>query len=62
MKDDKPDKIDCLQCEHFAVTWEPKFPRACRLYGFKTMSYPSVEVLKSSGIECLGFVKKERGK
>ena len=58
MEDKNADRIDCLHCEHFFVTWNPKFPRACKLYGFKTAQFPSVEVLKASGEECLGFVKK----
>ena len=54
-----PVRIDCLKCVHFFVTWNPRFPRACRLYGFETASFPSVEVLKASGEECMGFVKKD---
>jgi len=53
------DRIDCIQCEHFIVTWNPRFPRACRLYGFKSMQLPSVEVMKATGEECIGFVKKK---
>ena len=52
------DRVDCLQCEHFIVSWDPKFPRGCKLYGFKTMGYPSVEVVKATGEDCIGFVKK----
>ena len=53
-------RIDCLKCEHFVVTWNPQFPRACKLYGFKTMSLPSAEVLKASGEDCKGFVQKKK--
>ena len=62
MKEKNPAEINCLECEHFAVTWEPKFPRGCKLYGFKSASFPSIEVFRSSGAECMGFAKKERGK
>ena len=51
-------RIDCLKCKHFAVTWEPKHPKSCKLYGFKSTTLPSVAVFKSTGSECLGFEKK----
>ncbi len=53
-------RIDCLRCKHFAVTWDPKFPRSCRLYGFKTRNMPSAEVFRNTGTPCLGYEKKER--
>ena len=54
-------KIDCLQCKHFVITWNPKFPKACKLYGFKSIYYPSSEVLKATGEECIGFeIKPQR--
>ena len=56
------DKINCLQCVHFAVTWEPRFPKSCRLFGFKSADLPSVAVYKNSGIVCEGFEKKQKFK
>ena len=53
-------KPDCIKCRYFAVSWDPNFPRSCRLYGFKTTSFPSVQVYNSSGTECLGFTEKKR--
>ena len=53
------EKIDCMKCEYFTVTWNPKFPRGCKLYGFKTVAYPSVEVLKATGEECAGYTIKK---
>ena len=55
-------KIDCIQCEHFVITWDPRFPRACRLYGFRSRQFPSVEVVKATGEECIGFAQKKREK
>ena len=55
---DEQERINCVKCKHFAVSWDPKFPRWCKLYGFKTVGFPSVEVLKATGEECLGYVKK----
>ena len=52
------ERIDCMQCEHYFVTWNPKFPRGCKLYGFKTAGFPSVEVYKATGEDCIGYAKK----
>ena len=57
-KPNNPNKINCLQCVYFTVTWDPKYPRSCKLYGFKTSDMPSATVYKSSGLPCDGFVKK----
>jgi hypothetical protein len=54
----KNTKINCMQCKYFSLTWEPKHPRMCRLYGFKTSGMPSDTVYKSSGVPCDGFVPK----
>ena len=55
-------KADCFQCVHFAITWEPKFPRCCKLFGFKTAKMPSAAVLESSGEPCAGFQSKKKPK
>jgi len=52
-------KINCLSCKHFYVTWDPRFPRGCKAYGFKTKLLPSADVRASSGKPCLGF--EDRG-
>lgn len=62
MTADNTNKINCYQCKHFVVTWEPKFPRACKFFGFKTANLPSSSVHTASGIECLGFVRKDSKK
>jgi hypothetical protein len=62
MQNERKDKVDCYQCKHFAVTWEPKFPRSCKLFGFKTTQLPSVAVMKSSGVPCEGFERKASDK
>ena len=62
MKDDdmsNADSVNCFQCEHFAVTWEPEFPKSCKLFGFKSKTQPSAAVYESTGSVCLGFEKKE---
>ncbi len=59
MEDENTNRIDCLKCVHYAVTWDYSRPRSCKLYGFKSAYMPSAEVFQSSGVECMGFEKKE---
>jgi len=62
MGDNQKDKVNCFQCIHFATTWEPKHPRSCKFFGFKTAQLPSVDVEKSSGATCEAFEKKAKKK
>jgi hypothetical protein len=55
-------KVNCMQCVHFAVTWDPKHPRGCKLFGFKSERMPSIPVREDSGVECLGFERKKIAK
>ena len=55
---DNDNKVNCMQCVHYAVTWDPKHPRGCRLFGFKSARMPSAGVREDSGYDCLGFEKK----
>lgn len=50
--------VDCRRCNHFKVTWEKDRPYSCKIFGFKSKRMPSVEVLLSSGTECLKFSQK----
>ena len=54
----KDNKVDCFKCAHFVVTWSTTHPRACKLFGFKGLSMPSVTVKNSSGAPCEGFTPK----
>ncbi len=54
-KPSAPTKVNCLRCEHFYVTWNPKFPRACRIFGFKGRSIPSIQVKRITGVACCAF-------
>jgi len=58
MGDGRDEKRDCFSCVHFAVTWEPRHPRSCKLFGFKSAQLPSVAVEKSSGAPCEGYERK----
>ncbi|KJS20113.1 MAG: uracil-DNA glycosylase [Clostridiaceae bacterium BRH_c20a] len=52
-------RVNCLKCQFFYITWEKKFPRGCKAHGFKTAQNPSTLVLRSSGTKCLYFKQKE---
>ena len=50
--------VNCMQCVHFYVTWEKKFPKACKIYDFKTKTLPSAAVYEITGVQCLAFERK----
>jgi hypothetical protein len=56
----KINKINCFHCVHFAITWDTKFPKACKAFGFKTANMPSVAVFQSTGIDCIAFIAKQK--
>lgn len=56
----KTERIDCLKCRHYYVTWDPSFPRGCKAFGFKSQAMPSVAVRNSSGSPCLNFEPKPK--
>jgi hypothetical protein len=49
---------NCYQCKHFAISWQPSAPYACRLLGFKSRVLPAIEVMRIDGRMCLGFTPK----
>ena len=52
--------INCFFCEHFYITYERRFPYGCRALGFKSVRMPSVDVYKSSDMDCALFERKEK--
>ena len=52
-------KPNCLKCIHFKITWDPAFPRACEVFGFKGQAMPSAEVFNATGRPCPAFLLKE---
>jgi hypothetical protein len=46
---------NCLECKNYYITYDPKLPRGCRAYGFKSQGVPSQVVLATSGIPCQFF-------
>jgi hypothetical protein len=58
----KQQRVDCMKCHHFYITWDPKFPKGCRAFGFKSHTLPSRTVLSSSGKPCMNFEPKIKPK
>ena len=46
---------NCLQCRHFIVTWDARFPRGCRVFGVKSRKLPSLVVFENTGRHCPTF-------
>ncbi|MEA2061181.1 MAG: uracil-DNA glycosylase [Thermodesulfobacteriota bacterium] len=56
----KNKRINCHNCCHFYITWDPDFPCGCRAMGFKGKQLPSTTVLRSTGKPCMLFKKKTK--
>jgi hypothetical protein len=54
-KPNPPAAPNCLKCEYFAVTWDAKFPRSCKVFGIKSRNLPSWAVHRSTGKHCPAF-------
>ena len=52
--------VNCRNCRHYYITWEPRTPNGCRLMGFKSQFMPSVHVLRDSGLPCQSYWPKNR--
>jgi len=52
-------EINCLKCEHFKITWNNNFPRACTVFEIKTKNMPSVDVFYATGQKCPSFKLKD---
>ncbi|MFH1139709.1 MAG: uracil-DNA glycosylase [Pseudomonadota bacterium] len=54
--------INCRNCRHYFITWEPVHPHGCRAINFKSRLMPSIQVFRLSGQPCLLFEEKVQGK
>lgn len=52
------ERIVCVKCKHYFVTWKKNKPHGCRAYGFESQAMPSVVVKRTSGSDCNFFQKK----
>ncbi|MCX5834251.1 MAG: uracil-DNA glycosylase [Deltaproteobacteria bacterium] len=52
--------INCHNCRHFFITYDPLFPYGCRVIGFKSRDLPSVVVSRDSGAQCRSYSTKKK--
>ena len=52
-------RINCFKCQHFRVSWDPKYPRSCLVFGFSGPEMPSETVRKATGRDCPAFSPKQ---
>ncbi|WP_335508126.1 uracil-DNA glycosylase [Bacillus sp. JJ722] len=52
-------RINCVKCKHYFVTWDQHAPKGCKAFGFKSIQLPSMIVLQSSGQNCMKFDEKK---
>ena len=49
----------CIGCIYYYVTWDPKKPKGCKYFGFKSLQMPCVVVHKSTGQHCNMYTKRQ---
>ena len=54
------ERIACMKCKHYHVTFDPIAPRGCKLFGFNSSVMPYVLVKQSLGHECTSFEEKAK--
>lgn len=54
------ERIACMKCKHYLVTFDPAAPRGCKLYNFKSAQMPYILVKQSSGKDCTSFEEKNK--
>jgi hypothetical protein len=52
------EKVNCMRCKYYYITYDARMPYGCKLFGFKGRQLPSVSVYQSSGKPCQGFIDK----
>ena len=57
---EKSSYIACGKCVHYFVTYDPKRPRGCKKFGFKSLQSPSLEVFAATGTNCANYQEKVR--
>ncbi|HNW91456.1 MAG TPA: hypothetical protein PKM88_00925 [bacterium] len=55
---DQPAPADCFSCAHFTITYDKRFPYACRVFGFKGKELPARTVFATTGSACTALVPR----
>lgn len=53
-------RVNCKNCKNYFITWDPRFPNGCRLFGVKSGELPSLVVYKSLGKACENYVDRKQ--
>lgn len=53
-------RIPCMRCKHYQTTFDPRAPRGCNLYQFKSTLMPYILVKQSTGGDCPNFSERAR--
>ncbi|RKX79075.1 MAG: uracil-DNA glycosylase [Spirochaetes bacterium] len=48
----------CPRCKHYFITWDPAFPKGCRLFNIKSKQLPSFEVRAANQRDCPAYEAK----
>ena len=56
----KVEKINCFNCSHFFITYDPHEPYGCRAMGFKSRQFPSDVAESCSGLKCQMYTPKKK--
>ncbi len=51
-------EIQCRNCVHYYITYDPSKPHGCRAVGFKSRQNPARVVLANSGLSCQLYTSK----
>lgn len=54
------ERVNCITCVHYYVTWDKNFPYGCRLFEFKSRRLPSLLVRESTGGSCKNHAEKKK--
>ncbi len=57
-KSENTERINCIKCAYYEVTWDPESPHGCVLFGFKGKRMPSEIVRETTGRQCPSFIPK----
>jgi hypothetical protein len=57
---DTKERIVCVNCRHYYVTWDYNASKGCKAYGFKSSQAPSMLVKQSTGADCLQYERKNK--
>lgn len=49
------ERIQCMKCKHYTVTFDATAPRGCKLFDFKGSVMPYVMVKQATGSDCTHF-------